>query len=527
MSFVNQSKTKRLVAVHGWSGMILGLVLYVVVLTGAIVVFASEIGAWSAGGRSASDAFSQPIDARFRELSESVAPEYREEVVAFTNSGGDIVAFFHTHEERESGGIEDKGVRFYLDGETLEIKQRYEGFVTEMPTDPEGALDDFITDVHINLYMPRPWGLYATGILGIIMLIAAISGILVHRHILKELFLSPRKSSALLFRKDKHVLAGSWSLPFAFLLAFTGSFFSFATTIGLPVVAMVAFDGDQEQMIETLIGVEAEPNETPAPLANLDQLLAASRTNAGTDAQSIAIAHWGRADAMVTLFHPAAEGELTGDTHLFNGVTSEYLGIKPIIGSQPSLGGAIVGLIGPLHFGNYAGLLGKIVWLALGFALCYVTLTGLQMWVERREEAPVWRRIGRVIPAVGYGTAIGMVGAAYAYFATIHSTFDPHYWVAMGALCTFVGSLAPAFTSIEPAAISRLLRRTLGIGMVFLPAARMISGGPHWIDAFSMRGWAIIGVDLVLIVGGAVAILGIRRIAKREVQLPVAEALTS
>ena len=66
MSFVSQAKTKRLLAVHGWSGTILGLLLYVVIFTGAIVVFADEIGAWSRGAVGHEAGLGTQVDHRFR-----------------------------------------------------------------------------------------------------------------------------------------------------------------------------------------------------------------------------------------------------------------------------------------------------------------------------------------------------------------------------------------------------------------------------------------------------------------------------
>ena len=44
-----QRETKLMVAVHGWSGVVLGLLLYAVIVTGTAAVFAQEIKFWSAG----------------------------------------------------------------------------------------------------------------------------------------------------------------------------------------------------------------------------------------------------------------------------------------------------------------------------------------------------------------------------------------------------------------------------------------------------------------------------------------------
>src|SRR3546814_12476134 len=82
-------------------------------------------------------------------------------------------------------------------------------------------------------------------------MVAAVSGFLMHRHLLRELFTLRRRRGDLLSKRDAHAVAGSWNLLFSFLLAFTGSFFSFATSFGVPVMAMVAFNGDQAKAFET------------------------------------------------------------------------------------------------------------------------------------------------------------------------------------------------------------------------------------------------------------------------------------
>ena len=38
------------------------------------------------------------------------------------------------------------------------------------------ALRKFLVDLHVQLYLPNPWGLILTGILGLMMMAAVISG---------------------------------------------------------------------------------------------------------------------------------------------------------------------------------------------------------------------------------------------------------------------------------------------------------------------------------------------------------------
>src|SRR3546814_20129615 len=97
------------------------------------------------------------------------------------------------------------------------------------------------------------------------MLVAAISGLLIHRHLFKDIFTLRTRANPVLVDRDRHSVAGTWSLPFAFILAFTGSFFSFFGTIGVPVVDLEAFRGDDKAFNDPAFGHphQAEPRHHP------------------------------------------------------------------------------------------------------------------------------------------------------------------------------------------------------------------------------------------------------------------------
>ena len=503
MSRLSKEPTRRLLAVHGWSGTVLGVFLYLIVLTGAVAVFSHELGIWSAGGADIAAPYRPGFDAKMKELAASVDPEYLEEVQVFPNTHGQLVAFFHAHEKNEAGQIEDVGTRFTLDAATYEVIEQHTGFRSDMPSNEAGALEEFIVRLHVNLHAPNPWGLYATGILGFIMLYAAISGILLHKHLIKDIFVAPRLSSMLLNKRDRHILAGSWSLPFGFILAFTGAFFSFAGTVGLPVVAMVAFGGDQEKLIEVVIGNPAPEDETPMALANLDRVIAKSTLEAGTPPTFMNVNHWGRADAMIQLSHPAEEEALIGDNHIFNGATGEYQGIKPIIGKEPSVSGDVLSLIGPLHFGNFGGLLSKAVWFALGIAMCYVTVTGLQMWVKRREQERAWRWMHRALVVTTYGTPFALIGAGLAFFPAIGLQGDVHYWTAVGFLAVAALTIVLGFVAPTRGQLNNWLVYGVIIGMIVLPVIRMVFTGQDWLTMFNDGKLTVIGMDMAFWIGSA------------------------
>jgi len=378
MSFLSQAKTKRLLSVHGWSGTVLGILLFACIFTGSIVVFEEEIRDWSSGTVSQNEGFGPKVHHAFTQVARDVDPRYYEEITLFRLSDGNMRYLFHTHEtDPETGQIVEPTVRITTDGQTGDVLERWEGLRSEQPSDARSALADFWVDVHVQLYLPSPYGLVLVGVLGMMMMAAAISGILIHRHVVRDAFVSARETTRLVGARDLHVLAGTWGLPFAFILAFTGAFLGFATTVGVPVVAMAAFGGDQAALIEAVIGVDETVDQTPAPLASLDYILMDVTARSNAEVGSVRILNYGVAGSEVLVRTNAANGSLSGTTYAFDGVSRFFEGERPALGTVPSLGSSLFSIMVPLHFGNFAGFASKLVWLGMGLAMAYVTATGM------------------------------------------------------------------------------------------------------------------------------------------------------
>ena len=158
---LSQAQMKRLTAIHGWSAVVLGLLLYAVIATGAVAVFADEIGRWSVGGaarrRAArrADRRQDPPARRARSTPRTCT----------TSASGparahDLHVFFHTHALNPETGLEDDlGTMFRVDAGTGEVLERHDGFIWHEPAAWEtSALRQFLVDLHVQLYLPEPLG---------------------------------------------------------------------------------------------------------------------------------------------------------------------------------------------------------------------------------------------------------------------------------------------------------------------------------------------------------------------------------
>ncbi|MCD2324283.1 PepSY domain-containing protein [Sphingomonas sp. IC-56] len=501
---LDKAQTKAMVAVHGWSGILLGLLLYAVVLTGTAAVFAHEIGAWSAGHVASHSAFEQPIDQTLRRLTAQTPAQYREAVNLWETGDHGLGVFFHRHEVDAAGVATEAGVFYQLDN-VGRILNRTTGNIDNLfgPRNDD-ALSTFLIDTHVRLHVPNPWGLLLTGIVGLGMLVAAISGLLIHRHLFKDIFTLRRRGSPVLVNRDKHSVAGTWSLPFAFVLAFTGSFFSFYGTIGVPVVAMAAFSGDVEALQHAVFGNPGTPDPRPSNMGNLDRITADAIARTGETPTFVAIENFVRADATVTSYHNPKSGDLEPVALLYSGATAQFVRAKPQVGAQPSAGGTLVGIMGPLHFGNFAGMLSKAIWFGLGFAMCYVTYTGMRLWVVRRQgQARSLTWLERTLTVVGLGLPLGLVSAAAAFLVTTRLG-SAVYWTTAAFLIAASAAILIGIVARNNDMLATWLKAATGLVMLVLPLLRLfVADGPGWGEAVGAGQPVIAALDLAFATGGA------------------------
>lgn len=504
---LSQDNTRRVLDIHGWSGVVLGLLLYAVICTGTVAVFSEEISNWSSplAGETV-EGFPVGFDEVFQRLYAEVDPRWREEVAAFVAHGGRIYLRFEGEleaQDEDAGHHQHYGVEYQIDGNTLEVLKRTEGLEEELAASREaGALADFFVDLHVRLHLPNPWGLFLTGVLGLGMMVAALTGFVVHRHLIREAFTIRRNKEALLRSRDAHVIAGTWSLPFAFVLAFTGSFFSFASSVGLPAMAMVVFSGDQERALAEVFNVHEPYDESPAAVANIDGMLADASRRGGADAVFISMNYVGRKDAFARVFTRVEEGHLSGRAFDYSAASGAFLYENPVlVGKQPSAGNSVAALMTPLHFGHFAGWVSKAVWFALGFAGAYVTLTGMLLWTFRRAERPAWQRMSGAVHWMGYGLPLAMVLTAHGFFwaRAIEAPVGQVQWAVFWATAVVAAIVVKALSAQHA---RHWMVRFTGVGLLLLPLSRWLCDGISWVQALSYGQHVVPSLDMALLLAG-------------------------
>lgn len=511
MPRTSPERRRLLLDIHGWTALCLGLLLYLVVVTGMVSVVADEIGSWSSPLRT-SPVHTVPagINGAVRSLSREVPARHHEEVTVFARTGGRLQTFFHDHGTHpDTGELAARGVEFDLDPVTFEVLDRREGWSDEIERrNRSSALSHFLTELHIRLHIPDPYGLWLTALAGFAVSVALVTGLFMQRRPLRNLLTWRRRAERTVAARDSHVVTGTWILPFFLLVAVTGSYLSFVFSIGFPAMAEVAYEGDEVALFGTLFGVPAAADPRPSRQADLDAMITDVKARSGTEPNFVAIERWGRADSVVTMFTGPAAGDIGNRSYVYGGADGEFRFEKPVFGTSPSPAGSLAAAIDPLHFGSFAGVLSKVVWVALGFMGARVVMTGLLYGCRRRGDEPAWRLAHRVVYWMGYGLPMALAAAAYGYFpARAAGLTETGGYIASAFLLAVALATVVLFVARSPASLKRSLQGISGVLLLGLPWLRQLCGGPGWSGALQAGVDVVIVMDAVLLAAGAALLL--------------------
>lgn len=433
--------TQSLSWLHTWGGLIFGWLLFAIFLTGTLAVFDKEIDEWMrpeipAHGVGQLDAAKRALaylQARHPHASAWNIGLPSERSANLTVSVG----------EQQRGGGE------YLDprsGEPIESR--------------ETAGGGFFFRFHFTLNLPRNLGIWVVGLAAVVMLVALLSGIVIHKKLFKEFFtFRPGKGQRSWL--DMHNASGVLVLPFHLMIAYTGLVIFYL--IYMPAAVDVLFDGNREAAFgrggqagaqhgaarapasgqtpggESMArgepqnrtaeqGREHEPTpargERPlaaaAELTDLAPLLAEAERLMGP-LGSLSIRNPGRADALIEV-RPLLGNriELTkGQSMQFAGVSGQVTRLpnpsKPVQLTQKVIAG--------LHFAQFGGYPMRWLYFVCGLLSSAMIASGLVLFTVKRRRRPdaegalaarMYAVAERVNIAVIAGLGVACVGMLWA-----------------------------------------------------------------------------------------------------------------
>ncbi|WP_440959423.1 PepSY domain-containing protein [Oceanicaulis sp. LC35] len=447
----------RMLSAHAGIGVILGALLYIVSLSGVLVVFHAEFARWE-----------QPHITEMQRASPELAQSAAQAVLDHARAAGEtpheIMIFMPTPDSpRLAGGYED--TYWFIDEEANLGEPIDHGF------------SEFLIGMHYYLHLPSTLGLIVVGLMGVMMMALVISGFLAHPRVFRDAFRSHKPGNGQLSLADRHNRLSVWGAPFHVMIPLTGAALGLATITAL-VLAQSEPDMTVTDMFDTVFGAGAEQAAPAGPLPDAAQALRVVEQDFAAEG----LIPW-----IVQIHHPGEDEQtlqiLTAapDRLIFG----EYLQFAPdgsFIGQTGLDNGAFgqqaMASVYNLHFGNWGGLSIKLVYVALGLALCVVCVSGVQLWLHKRaRKSGPQPLLERAWIALVWGPValIGLCLTLDRVLGVPDGLLAPVFWIGLLAV-TGIGMLVPS-------------RAQLSLGLKLGGAALIVIGASAHFLAYGVEGY--------------------------------------
>ncbi|MEL0631283.1 PepSY-associated TM helix domain-containing protein [Pseudoalteromonas carrageenovora] len=380
---------KKLFLMHSWVGVLTAVLLFIVAFSGALAVLSRpELKIWANPElQSTQTVPSSDIYKLVNKYHKQVPSSFAENIHVFMPSGHNfylLTLVFESHHGDENYSQEVARV-FQFHPDTLALVNSYYGPSKAFYANKKTDAPSYIGEFHADLHLGRPIGLILTGFLGLTLLISAVSGLFIHRKIFKELFTFRRGKGLDISVSDAHKVMGIWGSVFNIVIGFTGAFLGLATVILLPAAAFVSFGGDQDKLIETFTAIPEPVVSHIEQPTNIDAILENAKTRF-PKAVIIDATIMANNDANAQVYLRLLGGEAVASQLLHYRGDGEFVKSMSSFGDISGISIKVIEILFPLHFGNFAGIFVKLLWVLLGLTTALLPLSGMMMWLSKRTR---------------------------------------------------------------------------------------------------------------------------------------------
>ena len=392
MNRLHDGARQTMAWLHGWTGLLLGHVLYLMAFAGTLSMFRPEIGRWMRPENTTDVDPVQAIVAATRWLSRNAAnapgwyltaPDARANTIdAYFTQGGRIA--YHALDPRTGAPV----ARGTLGGE-------------------------FFYRLHFELQLPYPWGRLLASLAAATMLIALISGIVAHRRFFRDFF-TFRVGKGQRSWLDGHNVLGVFALPFHLMITLTGVLTLMSLSMPWPGIA--GYGADTPAMFRELApgGVDRPAAGRKAPLGPIADMMRGAQDRCGGAVGRVTIINPGDAAAIASFTcADAAQIATNAGTVSYDAVSGRLLNAwiehRPAITAYSWLYG--------LHVARFAPLSLRWLYFFGGAMLTLAIASGLILWtVKRRDRLP--DRANRLLARFNAGVIVAVPTGALALLWT-------------------------------------------------------------------------------------------------------------
>lgn len=353
---------QRLWQIHSWLGLVAGLGLLVIGLSGSLLVFHDELEA--AANRALVRVEPTPHG---RLPLDTLLARAQSQLADYEITGWLPQWEEPTHADQLY--VIRRGDNEWL----VATLDPYSGRILASPRLGKTTLSGWLLELHYAFFADHV-GLLIVGTFGVLLLALGVTGVWLYREFWKNLFtLRWRRGARILF-SDLHKFIGITSVAFNLVLGFTGAYWNFTHVIG----EWIAGEHEQKKIEQRLY----------APTLSLDaitrdaaQRLPGFRANfisLPSDAAAPAVTLWGAMEPHSWFTSPY------GSTILYDPQTGAHQSTNDL--RAAGTWARVLDSFRPLHFGDFGGLPVKILWALGGLTPGALALTGFAIWWQRRRK---------------------------------------------------------------------------------------------------------------------------------------------
>lgn len=371
-------------------------------------------------------------------------------------------------------------------------------------------------------------GLWIVGAASAAMLVALISGVITHKRIFQDFFtFRPAKGQRSWL--DAHNLAGVLTLPFLFMIVYSGLAISWATYMPAVSFAQELRTGEAAHVRE--FGPESKPAGRPGVLAPLDPLVHQAEATFRTPAFAVVVNHPGDAAMTVDIYSTntpdTQDGNLLSKRGVmkFNGISGKLLETEMPHRAPPNGARATMATLDELHRLHFAGAVIRWIYFVAGMAGTAMMATGAILFmVKRRQKAlnefgAATQRVYRLIDVLNVATIAGLALACIGFLWSNRllplDLVERHEWEVSAFFGVWL--LALAHAALRPA--PQAWREQLGAGAalcMLLPLLNVATTGQHVLGYLARRDLERAAVELTAIAVGALLAFAALRVGRRK-----------
>lgn len=373
----NPPLVKRALSAHAVFGIAISAILYIICLSGTIIVFKDEIKVLEQRG-----------EPTVEQISASAVQDMAVTGLALDPQSEHMILYLPT----------DTIARARVQ---TAMKQHYVDAQGQLSVPYQHKWSDFLFFLHYYLHLPYSFGMIVVSIFGVFLFGMSISGILAHPRIFKDAFAFRRSKSEQIKQTDLHNRLSVWTAPFHVSNSLTGAIIGFAGLWGL-TLGNLKHAGDTEAVFEPIYGAEIAADETKAPIANVEKALEYMQVHYPDIPPNLIIIHEpGTVGQFMQVYAQHKQRLIYAEKYNFDGA-GDFIGT--VGSSDGHMGQQLYDSIYKVHFGSFGGWPVKLAFVVFGLCLLNIITAGMNIYfIKRRAKGRASPRLEGAWKGVVWG----------------------------------------------------------------------------------------------------------------------------